>query len=300
MGAYDDSLGSMLIGSCLSSVLYGVVITQAYEYFSVYPTDGMYRKGLALSTLFFCTVNQVADYANVYMYWPVSLLVTTSTFVGVLVNSFLIRRFYLLSKNLLISVLLSLLLITGFAGSFMVAIAIQQFSLYTLRDKAKTAVLIWTISTAATDIGIAGALIWQLLSMKSYCSVGDTRSFISRMIIRTVQTGSTTSVVAIITLGLYLHKNDSNMPTACSFLVAPFYALTLLVNLNLRQRDTISVSGRSISQGNSIRISEIHFHHTAPPMINAAPTSTAEHSQHPDSSIKVNTDPCGGKKVPDY
>ncbi|KAJ7793042.1 hypothetical protein B0H14DRAFT_3498576 [Mycena olivaceomarginata] len=275
MGAYDDSLGSMLIGSCLSSVLYGVVITQAYEYFSVYPTDGMYRKGLALSTLFFCTVNQVADYANVYMpmvtfwgntakvqnqYWPVSLLVTTSTFVGVLVNSFLIRRFYLF-----------LLLITGFAGSFMVAIAIQQFSLYTLRDKAKTAVLIWTISTAATDIGIAGALIWQLLSMKSYCSVGDTRSFISRMIIRTVQTGSTTSVVAIITLGLYLHKNDSNMPTACSFLVAPFYALTLLVNLNLRQRDTISVSGRSISQGNSIRISEIHFHHTAPPMINASP-----------------------------
>ncbi|KAJ7323877.1 hypothetical protein DFH08DRAFT_346490 [Mycena albidolilacea] len=272
MGAYDDSLGSMLIGSLLSSVLYGVVITQAYEYFSAYPTDGMYRKGLALSTLFFCTVNQIADYANVYMpmvtfwgntakvqnqYWPVPLLVTTSTFVGVLVNSFLIRRFYLLSKNLLISVLLSLLLITGFAGSFMVAIAIQEFSLYTLRDKAKTAVLIWTISTAATDIGIAGALIWQLLSMKSYCSVGDTRSFISRLIIRTVQTGSTTSVVAIITLGLYLHKNDSNIPTACSFLVAPFYALTLLVNLNLRQRDTISVSGRSISQGSSIRISEI-------------------------------------------
>jgi hypothetical protein len=77
----------------------------------------------------------------------------------------------------------------------MVAIALEEFSLYTSvstvptlnlkpildysqlqRDKAKTAVLIWEISTAATDIGIAGALIWQLISMKSYSSVADTRS----------------------------------------------------------------------------------------------------------------------------
>jgi hypothetical protein len=60
----------MLMGSWLSSMLYGLVLTQAYEYFLLYPTDVMYRKGLVLSTLFFCTVALVADYANVYMVCP--------------------------------------------------------------------------------------------------------------------------------------------------------------------------------------------------------------------------------------
>ncbi|KAJ7337719.1 hypothetical protein DFH08DRAFT_1015108 [Mycena albidolilacea] len=267
MAAYNDPLGSILIGSSLSSMLYGLVLTQAYEYFLLYPTDVMYRKSLVLSTVFFCTVALVAEYANVYLptvtfwrdtekvqkqYWPVPLFVTTSTFVGVLVNSFLISRFYSLSKNLWISFLLSLLLVTGFAGSFMVAITLQEFSLYTSRDKANTAALVWTISTAATDSCIAGALIWQLLSMKSCCLLKDTRSLIKRPIIRTVQTGSTTSVVAIITLVSYL-KNDSNsVPTACNFLIAPLYVLTLLSNFNLRRRDTISVSGRSASEGNAV------------------------------------------------
>ncbi|KAJ7309298.1 hypothetical protein DFH08DRAFT_1049941 [Mycena albidolilacea] len=316
MAAYDDSFGSMLIGSWLSSILYALVVTQAYRYFLLYPMDVMYRKILVLSTVFFCTVALVADYANVYLpmvtfwgdtekvqkqYWPVPLFVTTSTFVGVLVNSFLISRFYFLSKNLWISILLSLLLITGaslrgptlFAGSFMVAITLQEFSLYTSRDKAKTAALLWTISTAATDIGIAGALIWQLMSMKSCCSIQDTQSLIKRLIIRTVQTGSTTSVVAIITLVSYLLKNDSNVPTACNFLIAPLYALTLLANFNLRRRDTISVSGYSASEGNAVRISGIHLTVDPDPIV-------IEHPQHHNPRVKDDTESYGGKKVPDF
>ncbi|KAJ7877903.1 hypothetical protein B0H14DRAFT_3780686 [Mycena olivaceomarginata] len=305
MGAYDDRFGSILIGSWLSSMLYALVVTQAYQYFRLFPTDAMYRKGLVLSTLFFCTVALVADYANVYMptvtfwgnaekvniqYWPVPLFVTTSTFVEVLVNSFLIHRFYSLSKNLCTSIFLSLLMILGFAGSFMVAITLQQFSLYTSRDKAKTAALVWTVSTALTDIGIAGALIWQLLSMKS--SFKETQSRIRRLIIQTVQTGCTTSVVSIITLVSYLIKNDSNIPTACNFVIAPLYALTLLSNFNLRQRaDPVSGSGRSTSEGNTVRMDGIHVHRTAVVTVDANQTGT-EHQQYHNSSKDT--------KVPDF
>ncbi|KAJ7323879.1 hypothetical protein DFH08DRAFT_941366 [Mycena albidolilacea] len=309
MAAYDDVFGSMLIGAWLAAMLYGVVVTQSYQYFLLHPEDGMYRKFLVLSTVLFCTVALAADYANVYLptvtfwgdtekvqkqYWPVPLFVTTSTFVGVLVNSFLIHRFYSMSKNLWISILLCLLLVTSFAGSVMVAITIQEFKLYTSRDKAKTAALIWTIATAATDIGIAGALVWQLLSIKS--SFKGTQSFIKRVIIQTAQTGSTTSIVSIITLVTYLIKNDSNVPTACNFLIAPLYALTLLSNLKLRRR------GHPAAETNSIRMSGIiRFHHTtlATDDIDADPTRT-EHPQYPDASIKNDTEPYGGNKVPDF
>ncbi|KAJ7901155.1 hypothetical protein B0H14DRAFT_2670858 [Mycena olivaceomarginata] len=309
MAAYDDVFGSMLIGAWLAAMLYGVVVTQAYKYFFLHPTDGMYRKFLVLSTVLFCTVALVADYANVYLptvtfwgdtekvqkqYWLVPLFVTTSTFVGVLVNSFLIHRFYSMSKHLWISILLCLLLITSFAGSVMVAITLQEFKLYTSRDKAKTAALIWTIATAATDIGIARALVWQLLSIKS--SFKGTQSFIRRVIIQTAQTGFTTSIVSIITLVTYLIKNDSNVPTACNFLIAPLYALTLLSNLNLRRH------GHPAAETNSIRMSGIvRFHRTtlATDDIDADPTRT-EHPQYPNASIKNDTEPYGGDKVPHF
>ncbi|KAJ7788001.1 hypothetical protein B0H14DRAFT_2950607 [Mycena olivaceomarginata] len=315
MAAYDDVFGyeipsfPCLIGAWLAAMLYGVVVTQAYQYFFLHPEDGMYRKFLVLSTVLFCTVALAADYANVYLptvtfwgrlpfnyrYWPVPIFVTTSTFVGVLVNSFLIHRFYSMSKNLWISILLCLLLVTSFAGSVMVAITIQEFKLYTSRDKAKTAALIWTIATAATDIGIAGALVWQYFPLRAR-SKAHSRNFIRRVIIQTAQTGSTTSIVSIITLVTYLIKNDSNVPTACSFLIAPLYALTLLSNLKLRRR------GHPATETNSIRMSGIiRFHHTTLETddIGANPTRT-EHAQYPNASIKNDTEPYGGNKVPDF
>jgi hypothetical protein len=57
----------MLIGAWLAAMLYGVVVTQAYQYFRLHPMDGMYRKILVLSTVLFCTVALAADYANVYL-----------------------------------------------------------------------------------------------------------------------------------------------------------------------------------------------------------------------------------------
>ncbi|KAJ7822975.1 hypothetical protein B0H14DRAFT_3470343 [Mycena olivaceomarginata] len=202
MGAYDDRFGSILIGSWLSSMLYALVVTQAYQYFRLFPTDAMYRKGLVLSTLFFCTPTVTfwgnAEKVNI-QYWPVPLFVTTSTFVGVLVNSFLIHRFYSLSKNLCTSIFLSLLMILGFAGSFMVAITLQQFSLYTSRDKAKTAALVWTVFNGADRY-------W-------YCGCSNlATTFDEELVQRNA-------------------VNDSNIPTACNFVIAPLYALTLLSKL---------------------------------------------------------------------
>ncbi|KAJ7356970.1 hypothetical protein DFH08DRAFT_469958 [Mycena albidolilacea] len=314
MGTYDDPFGSILIGSWLTSMLYGLVVHQAFQYFQMYPNDRLSRKGLVLASIFFCTVGLVADFADVYLctvtfwgntdavqyqYWPVPLFLTSNTFVGVLVNGFLIHRLYSLSRNLWISVVLFLIVLLGFAGSFMLAITLQQYRLYTARNKAQMAVLTWTISTAVADIGIAAVLIWQLRSMKS--TFKDTQSLIKRLIIQAIRTGSTTSVISIITLISYVVKNDSNVETACHFLIGPLYVLTLLYNFNTRQHNQISGSGRSNSEGtntNAVRMDGIHVHRTALVTVDAPNT---DHAGYNDSSLKdAETESYGGNKVPDF
>ncbi|KAJ7819437.1 hypothetical protein B0H14DRAFT_3473058 [Mycena olivaceomarginata] len=102
-----------------------------------------------------------------------------------------------------------------------------------------------------SDISIASSLIWKLRMLKT--GFKGTQSLINRLIIQTVQTGSTTSVVSIVTLVSYIIKNDSNVPTACCYLIGPLYLLTLFYNLNLRQHDpSPSRPGRSTSEGNGI------------------------------------------------
>ncbi|KAJ7108213.1 hypothetical protein C8R44DRAFT_986784 [Mycena epipterygia] len=147
----------------------------------MYPKDGLARKGLVLICVIFCTVALIADCANVFLstvtywgdvvrtqkqYWPSPLFVTTNTFIGVLVNSYLIQRFYNLSKNLWISAILFLFVVLGFVGSIMVAIALVAFSDYSSRNKLKLSALIWIISTAAAGMcWLYAAYCTAMLSM---------------------------------------------------------------------------------------------------------------------------------------
>ncbi|KAJ6589697.1 hypothetical protein B0H19DRAFT_1058682 [Mycena capillaripes] len=343
MGVYDDPFGSILIGSWLASILAGLVFSQAYRYFAMYPKDPISRKAIVVCSMLFCGAALIADYANVYLptvtfwdepptntytgqetqnafrnrtqshqYWPVPMYVTMNTCVGVIVNSFLVHRFYTLSKNIVICMLLSAFIILGFAGSIFVAITIQMFSAFSARDKAEISALIWLISTAMADISIAAALIWKLRTLKT--GFKGTQSLINRLVIQTIQTGSTTSVVSIVTLVSYIIKNDSNVPTACCFLIGPLYLLTLFYNLNIRQHDlSLSGSGRSTSDGNGInggmRMDGIlrnliakrnaDIHRVTVEAVD--PTRSVPPAGYNNSSIKdPETESYGGKKVPEF
>ncbi|KAJ7108195.1 hypothetical protein C8R44DRAFT_938197 [Mycena epipterygia] len=301
----------------------------------MYPKDGLARKGLVLICVCLCTLALIADCANVFLptvtywgmqaklslstdsslteyrrcsanpeaaqYWPSPLFVTTNTFIGVLVNSYLIHRFYNLSKNLWISAILFLFVVMGFVGSIMVAIALVTFSDYSARDKLELSALIWIISTAAADILTAAALIWKLRTMKT--TFKGTKSLIQRLTITAIQTGSATSIASIITLISYIAKPTSNVPTACFYLVGPLYVISLLYNLNLRQHDALSGSnGRSNSEGNSgLRMDGIHVHRTAMVTVDdpQIPDAMEHTSAYDDSSLKQDpeTENYGTKKL---
>ncbi|KAJ7805105.1 hypothetical protein B0H14DRAFT_3485389 [Mycena olivaceomarginata] len=256
MGQYNDLLGSIVIGSWLSAILYGVVVCKTWEYLRWNPPseDARMRKALLLCCIVSSSIAMVAQLANPTVtfwgntvaiqtqYWPVPVYVMGNSLTGAMVETFLIYRVYQLTKILWITLFLAVWVV-GLAGAVMVSESIAMASEIASRHEAATAALIWTVGTAVGDILIAVALIWKLITMRT--SYKSTNSLIHRLIIGAIQTGSTTSTVAVATMvAYYIRKDNSNVPTAFHYLIGPLYMLTLLYNFNLRRyRAGLSRSG---------------------------------------------------------
>ncbi|KAF8172952.1 hypothetical protein K438DRAFT_1981145 [Mycena galopus ATCC 62051] len=219
MAEHDDLLGSILIGSWIASILYGVTICKTWDYVaSRSRTNERFRKALLLCCMVSTSVAMVGQFANVYYptvtfwgnttaletwYWPLPVYVLCTCSTGIMVNVFLINRLYRLCKNIWMALFLVCCVITG---------------------------------PAQADIFIAAALIWKLCTMQSEFQA--TSSLITRLVFGAIQTGATTSTVALgMMVTYYICKDGSNAPTAFSYLIGPLYVLTLLYNLNLRPRD---------------------------------------------------------------
>ncbi|KAJ6487059.1 hypothetical protein C8R45DRAFT_1098295 [Mycena sanguinolenta] len=277
---FDDIFGCILISTWMSASLYGIVISQIFEYFRLYPEDSKLRRSLVYTCLLLLTVDMVAQFANVYLptvtFW-VPLGVISTSIIGCIVDTFLINRFYGLSKNLWISLFLGACVALGLAGNIMLAVTIELFNSYSAsktlqRHEAAVATLIWTLmklSSLTPDVLIAAALIWRLITIKSKSSFKNTKSLIQRLVIGTMQTGSATSIAALLVLIMFYSGNAaSNMPGSFHNFLSPLYVLTLLYNLNLRKQDGLSGTrsgGRSTeSRGrDNICMDGIHVHRSA-------------------------------------
>ncbi|KAJ7314504.1 hypothetical protein DFH08DRAFT_432218 [Mycena albidolilacea] len=302
MGQYDDLLGSILISSWLSAILYGMVVCKTWEYLRWNPPseDSRARKALLLCCTVSSSIAMVAQLANVYyptvtfwgntvaiqtQYWPVPVYVMGNSLTGAMVETFLIYRVYQLTKSLWITLFLAVWVVIGLVGAVMVSVIIAMASEIASRHEAATAALIWTVGTAVGDILIAVALIWKLITMRT--SYKSTNSLIHRLIIGAIQTGSTTSTVAVATMvAYYIRKDSSNVPTAFHYLIGPLYMLTLLYNFNLRRyRAGLSRSGSRRSETrltalDAMGMDGIHVHRTAVVSIDSpatnAPRSTVD------------------------
>ncbi|KAF8213000.1 hypothetical protein K438DRAFT_1957583 [Mycena galopus ATCC 62051] len=283
MGQYDDLVGSMLIGSWLAAMLYGVTVCKAWEYVARYPKDVRFRKGLLLCCIFSSSLSMVGAFANVYYptvtfwgnsvglemrLWGFPVYVVFNSVTGAMVDAFLIRRLYRLSKILWLAIFLAICVVLGpgesaasaallpplaaraaFVGAIVISFSLAGAN-YSSRNQAAIGVVIFSAGTAGADILIAVALIWQLVTIQT--SLITTNSLIYRLVVGAIQTGSTTSTIAIAVVVSYYINQESNVPTALNYMMSPLYVVTLLYNLNLQRRD--GTSGRTDNRGTDISL----------------------------------------------
>ncbi|KAJ7619620.1 hypothetical protein FB45DRAFT_1062981 [Roridomyces roridus] len=282
MGIFDAAFGTSLIGTWAASLLTGLAFAQAVQYFSMYPNDGLERKALVGFSLLFCCVGLLGAYVDVYVptvtfwgdlaalskeTWSVPIYEIFITLTGTTVNSYLISRFYFLSKSILFTGILICMTLFTFIMAFVSSLlypGVENFS------KGQTLGLIWVTSSAGCavyfccifykakergiDVSITLSLVWILRRFGTRTTIeGTINRTIRRIMVLSVQNGCMTSLISVAATIAIVFKIDSNIPTCFLFQLGPLYVLTLLSNLRLRQPEKSGSRQWSSSRSRSNR-----------------------------------------------
>ncbi|KAF7341765.1 hypothetical protein MSAN_02030800 [Mycena sanguinolenta] len=310
MAGLDDIFAPLLLGTWMASILFGLALGEAWTYFGSFQNDPWSRKGFVILTLVFNVVALIGDYAETYLplvsfwedseaitktYWPLPVYSIPNTILAIIVDFFLVYRLYSLSKQLWVAIFLCAVLAVAFAGYLIGFIPLMRGSgSISDRDNAKLGATINFIAMAVCDILTAAGLVWKLRTMRSNFS--HTNSFIKRVIVGALQTGTATCICSILLLVTFLNNPESNVATFFIFQFAPLYSLTLLLNFNIRRTSGLSGSRTSDSRGeptNNILMNGIQVHRTA--IVTMDPTDseleagrqrTDEDKQDPDAGLK--------------
>ncbi|KAJ7661328.1 hypothetical protein DFH06DRAFT_1192052 [Mycena polygramma] len=96
----------------------------------------------------------------------------------------------------------------------------------------------------------------------------NTNTFLNRVMVGAVRTGSPTAICSILALVMYLHAPKDEVSTFFVLQFAPLYTLTLLSNFNVRRHGQQVSTAQTAETGPGIPrfaagSSEIHIHRTA-------------------------------------
>ncbi|KAF9263016.1 hypothetical protein L218DRAFT_1000246 [Marasmius fiardii PR-910] len=273
---------SLLIGSWISSLLEVLIIKGTIQYFINYPNDPLWKKALIGVTFVVDFVSLIAAYATVYLAtvtfwgntlaiinqpWTIPLAVMSTGTVAFLVQCFLIHRIWVLAKNWVFVILLSMNALVAFGCVLASASVIIKYPRYDQRHRGIIPITLWLSTTTAVDIGITAVLIFWFARMKT--SFKHTENAIQKLIRVSLQTGSTTCAVAIATMITFIINPASNVEGLLTFVLCRVYVLTLLYNVNIR---STSSHGNDVQDSerytanivpSAVVLSEIQVHRTA-------------------------------------
>ncbi|KAJ7164524.1 hypothetical protein C8R46DRAFT_1193125 [Mycena filopes] len=284
MGAYDNEFGVGLISTWVVVLLAGVGFTQAVRYFAKFPNDILFNKTLVSVVVFLLVGGMATQCAEMYLHlishrgnpiaftietWPPVVAAICTSVVGFIVDQFLIRRFYIVSKNIWITGVLSLLNVVSFVMGLIIVRSFaskigKTITLTELNHNIATLTTVWSSISVGTDIGIAACLVWTLRGMKT--SFKNTNQLIQHIMIVSIQNGCTTSAVEFVGMVIHNASPGTRIDEFFNDLIAPLHLLALLSNLTLpaSARDSArhghwSAGGNPTSHSSEVAFGGVHI-----------------------------------------
>ncbi|CAK5267258.1 unnamed protein product [Mycena citricolor] len=279
---FDKVIGSLIVSSWADTALFVIEIIYAFRYLHAFWDDTWYIKATVFLCLAVDALSVAGHYASVYLYcvthwgnlplfvcdtrypsllqatayiyyarpmesrsqyWPIFTYVVTTGVSAVVVELYLIYRYWRASRMWSTTALLLSSTMAALIGCIITTAILTKNSNYEDRDDIIIPVTIWLVATAFADVGIATVLILQLMSMHKGTTFTHTKSTIRRLIRDALKTGTLTSIVALAVLITYLTDQESNVTVGIGFCLGRFYTLTLLYNL--LSRKAVMAGGRS-------------------------------------------------------
>ncbi|KIM78193.1 hypothetical protein PILCRDRAFT_598781 [Piloderma croceum F 1598] len=260
----EIALGPMFIGTVFNVILYGIMITQVYLYFSTYKKDRTWLKCVVLYLFLADTVNAVFDLVYVYLAlvvnfdnpkyivqanWifgtepamTVCLYLTfsnsahhTSLFQGIIascVQLFFAWRVKVVTSNIWAVMLIVFCAFVNMLASIGTSIAVGIIPVFTEFVRFKVIVIIWLVAGVVADVCITTSLTYHLRKQRTGFSATD--DLVNRIIRLTVQTGAVTAVVATVDLIVFL-VDTTGIHLIFNVPLPKLYTNSLMSSLNAR------------------------------------------------------------------
>jgi len=247
--ALEGLTGPFVVGTAVSTFLFGVTMAQVYTYFVNFKTDRpIYR--YSVIALFILDVLHtafsqftlwewfVAHYGDpgsvIKSPWSFAMSPVMCGLAAFVVQIFYAHRVYLLSNQRIVIPSLiafgALFQLVWAAGATAKVFIIQYFAGFQVWTYG---VACWLGGAAATDLLITSSLVWILLNSKR--GIRKTNNIIDRLISLTIETNGLTFTVAVLDLILFsVFKDAAHVgPHLC---LVKLYINSFLVTLNSREK----------------------------------------------------------------
>ncbi|KAJ3722820.1 hypothetical protein DFJ43DRAFT_1158285 [Lentinula guzmanii] len=250
-----STFGAVMVGSFLSSILWGISTFQVYLYFVTYYDSDSWKMKALIAFLWACdTANEVliikANFRVPILNWGTFPALTTSNFesqselmdhtvtealVIILVQGWFIRRIYLFNKGRWYMALLMLVLSCWLMIGTIVYLIFGYGRFISTLSTQKEVALNMTLRAAAVvvDIAIAVNMIYLLRAQNSVL-FKSSRRMVNRILLLSVNSSFVTAVFATTTLILLASQPQNLYYCIPELSLCTVYFSSLLANLNAR------------------------------------------------------------------
>ncbi|RDX51317.1 hypothetical protein OH76DRAFT_324658 [Lentinus brumalis] len=263
------TIGVGYLGVVFSSLIYGITCIQTFQYFNSPKgrSDRAYLRVFVILVWILDTFHQalvihshytylVTGWGNVesllFLVWTIPGSIMVNSCVFILVRAFFLRRIWLLSQSLIVTVGLGLLAIARFVFSFVYASQIASHHLIVQAETTSKTVGIYALAfEVATTVLYTATLVYYLYKGRS--GIKKTDSIVAKVIKLIVSTSMLSAIVAIADLIAYTVRPTKLYNLFFEFILETVDANAALTSLNLRE----FVSGAKSNAGGTS--DTIHF-----------------------------------------
>ncbi|KAJ7577775.1 hypothetical protein C8J56DRAFT_1060941 [Mycena floridula] len=246
----DNTMGAVLVGSWVTCIVYGILLTQIYSYFQKYPEDRSVYKFLVILLVILETADQACISHIIYHYSilnfvnPLALLEGRTTWslisqqmlgamAGAIVKtSFTLRVWGFSQRNYLVTGILMLLTLVQLGVALSYTGEAFQLPSISSTVQLKTLGSAGLALGVVTDLSIALSLCYFLSRLRGG-TYQQSNSIISGLMRYAINTGIFTGTVSLATLILYNIMPDNLIFVSTYFLL--IYAISFMATLNTRR-----------------------------------------------------------------
>ncbi|KAF9562871.1 hypothetical protein CPC08DRAFT_356615 [Agrocybe pediades] len=262
-------IGPPLIGAVLHLVLFGVLSTQVYIYFLVFPNDAMSIRLLVFG-IYILEVTQslflihdmfhifASGFGNLLIFDQVGTRWIGVTFltgvVAFVAQTFYAYRLRIIAQSKILASVILLLAFVQLCGGLVIAVQFKNAVLVTqfLGKKVYGTTGIWNGASAACDVLIAIAMTVYLKRRDT--GVKQTTALLRQIIRLTIETGLMTATVSIVNLVLAVLPNQPTYYMASAVVLGKLYSNSTLALLNNRLKTGSGLDVVNSTLGNDISL----------------------------------------------